>query len=67
MLDVSATAKNDLKTGIERVAQELSRESIKNPGEWQVEPIRFKEGRRLYARNSVYAGQRANELERIGC
>ena len=50
MLDVSATAKNDLKTGIERVARNLSRELIKNPGTWQVEPIRFAEGRRLYAR-----------------
>ncbi len=50
MLDVSATAKNDLKTGIERVARNLSRELIKSPGEWRVEPVRFKEGQRLYAR-----------------
>ena len=51
MLDVSATAKNDLKTGIERVARNLSRELIKNPGEWTVELVRIKDGQRLYARN----------------
>ncbi len=50
LLDVSATAKNDLKTGIERVARNLSRELIKSPGEWRVEPVRFKDGQRLYAR-----------------
>jgi glycosyltransferase involved in cell wall biosynthesis len=50
MLDVSATAKNDLKTGIERVARNLTRELIKNPGPWRVEPIRFIDGNRLYAR-----------------
>lgn len=50
MLDVSATAKNDLKTGVERVARNLCRELIRSPGEWKVEPIRIHEGQRLYAR-----------------
>ncbi len=50
LLDVSATAKNDLRTGIERVARNLCLELIKDPRGWQVEPIRFLEGQRLYAR-----------------
>ena len=50
MLDVSATARNDLKTGIERATRNLSRELINNPRGWRVEPIRMTDGRRVYAR-----------------
>jgi glycosyltransferase involved in cell wall biosynthesis len=50
MLDVSATATNDLKTGIERVARNLSRELIKNPGVFRIEPVRLQGGQRVYAR-----------------
>jgi glycosyltransferase involved in cell wall biosynthesis len=50
MLDVSATAKHDLKTGIERVSRNLSRELIKNPGAFRIEPIRFADGQQVYAR-----------------
>jgi glycosyltransferase involved in cell wall biosynthesis len=51
LLDVSDTAKNDLKTGIQRVACNISRELIEQPGEWRVEPIRLLNGQRLYARS----------------
>ena len=50
MLDVSATAKDDQKTGIERVARNLAKELIRNSGGWRVEPVRFIDGKRLYAR-----------------
>ncbi len=50
LLDVSATATNDLKTGIERVARNVTLELIKRPAGWQVEPIRSVAGKRLYAR-----------------
>jgi glycosyltransferase involved in cell wall biosynthesis len=51
ILDVSATAKHDLGTGIERAARNLARELIRNPGTSRVEPVHFVDGRRLYARN----------------
>ena len=50
MLDVSATAKSDLNTGIERVVRNLFREFLKDSGGWRVEPVRFIEGERRYAR-----------------
>ena len=51
LLDVSATAKHDLKTGIERVARSLVLEFIQNPGGFRVEPVRNLDGRSVYARH----------------
>jgi glycosyltransferase involved in cell wall biosynthesis len=51
ILDASATAKNDLKTGIERTARNITLELIKNPSGFQIEPIRIREGQRVYARD----------------
>lgn len=39
-IDISATARTDLKTGIERVANSITFELIKNPPDgWRVEPV----------------------------
>lgn len=41
-LDVSITADNDYKTGIQRVVRAITREMIKNcPGQWRIEPVKI--------------------------
>ncbi|HZD32725.1 MAG TPA: glycosyltransferase, partial [Candidatus Angelobacter sp.] len=52
LLDVSATARNDLKTGIERVSRAIVMESIQDPpAGFRVEPVRSIDGQYRYARN----------------
>ncbi len=54
-LDVSATVRNDLKTGIERVARSLLREMLLSPPEgWQVVPVY------LAHENSLWRVRKAN-------
>lgn len=51
LVDVSAIARNDLKTGIERVTRQILREWIGGAvEEFRVEPIRFHQGQYVYAR-----------------
>jgi glycosyltransferase involved in cell wall biosynthesis len=52
LMDVSATAKDDLKTGIERVARAIVMKSIEHPpAGFRVEPVRGADSRYVYARN----------------
>ena len=52
LLDISATAHDDLKTGIQRVARAIIMESIQNPpAGFRMEPVRGAKGQYAYARN----------------
>ena len=64
LLDVTATCRNDLKTGIERVVRALLLALLEAPPEgWQVEPVSLSDdgGRWHYQSASSYA------LELLGC
>lgn len=50
LLDVSATAKHNLKSGIERVARNATLELMRDSGDVRIEPIRCKDTQWLYAR-----------------
>jgi glycosyltransferase involved in cell wall biosynthesis len=52
LLDVSETAKDDAKTGIQRVARAIIMESIQDPPTgFRIEPVRGIEGQYCYARS----------------
>ncbi len=51
LLDVSATATNNLKTGIERATVHLTSGFFHSVHDFRVEPVRFEDGRWKYARD----------------
>jgi len=55
LVDVTAIARHDLKTGIERVTRSITREWLhQSTVDIRVEPVRFHEGRYVYARSYAF-------------